>query len=357
MTYHIKLQGLVKDDGSTRLARGWRWEGRPVKPESIDRLAATEKQHLDRDGGRRIAAARVEGGRRADPPHGPQDLAHPPGRAVVRGTADGRLARSRRKPRSPTCAAARALPDPDPLWNRASNAVRAHAPAFACDRNQSVAEGKVAKISRALISVSDKTGVVELGAGLSAAGLEILSTGGTARALAAAGVPVREVGDYTGAPEILDGRVKTLHPRIHGGILGRPTAAHRAEMQAGTASSPDRSRGREPLPVPRDRRARRRPFDEVDREHRHRRAVDDPLGGQEPRARRGGRRSRRLRGVLAELDAAGEVSGARRASGWRARRSPTPPPTTARSPSHLGASSRRPRRRRADFPETLQLGG
>jgi phosphoribosylaminoimidazolecarboxamide formyltransferase/IMP cyclohydrolase len=90
----------------------------------------------------------------------------------------------------------------------------------------------IAKIARALISVSDKTGIVELGRRLSAAGLEILSTGGTAKALAGAGVPVREVGDFTGAPEILDGRVKTLHPRIHGGILGRPTPAHRAEMQA-----------------------------------------------------------------------------------------------------------------------------
>jgi phosphoribosylaminoimidazolecarboxamide formyltransferase/IMP cyclohydrolase len=89
----------------------------------------------------------------------------------------------------------------------------------------------LAKVSRALISVSDKTGVVDLARHLSAAGLEILSTGGTARALASAGVPVREVSDFTGAPEILDGRVKTLHPRVHGGILGRPTPAHRAEMQ------------------------------------------------------------------------------------------------------------------------------
>jgi phosphoribosylaminoimidazolecarboxamide formyltransferase/IMP cyclohydrolase len=88
-----------------------------------------------------------------------------------------------------------------------------------------------AKIARALISVSDKTGVVELGKRLAAAGLEVLSTGGTAKALAVAGVPVREVSDFTGAPEVLDGRVKTLHPRVHGGILGRPTAAHRAEMQ------------------------------------------------------------------------------------------------------------------------------
>jgi phosphoribosylaminoimidazolecarboxamide formyltransferase/IMP cyclohydrolase len=94
-----------------------------------------------------------------------------------------------------------------------------------------VANTKLAKISRALISVSDKTGVVDFGRRLSALGLEILSTGGTARALGEAGVPVREVSDFTGAPEILDGRVKTLHPRVHGGILGRPTPKHRAEMQ------------------------------------------------------------------------------------------------------------------------------
>jgi phosphoribosylaminoimidazolecarboxamide formyltransferase / IMP cyclohydrolase len=97
-----------------------------------------------------------------------------------------------------------------------------------------VATFRQAKPQRALISVSDKTGIVDFAKRLSAAGLEILSTGGTAKALAAAGVPVREVSDFTGAPEILDGRVKTLHPRVHGGILGRPTAAHEAEMrQAG----------------------------------------------------------------------------------------------------------------------------
>jgi phosphoribosylaminoimidazolecarboxamide formyltransferase/IMP cyclohydrolase len=76
-------------------------------------------------------------------------------------------------------------------------------------------------VRRALISVSDKTGVAELAKGLAELGVEILSTGGTARLLADSGVPVREVGDYTGFPEMMDGRVKTLHPRIHGGILGR----------------------------------------------------------------------------------------------------------------------------------------
>ncbi|MDH3514088.1 MAG: bifunctional phosphoribosylaminoimidazolecarboxamide formyltransferase/IMP cyclohydrolase, partial [Gammaproteobacteria bacterium] len=76
-------------------------------------------------------------------------------------------------------------------------------------------------IRRALISVSDKTGVVELARALKTHGIEILSTGGTAKLLADGGVAVTEVSDYTGFPEMLDGRVKTLHPKIHGGILGR----------------------------------------------------------------------------------------------------------------------------------------
>jgi phosphoribosylaminoimidazolecarboxamide formyltransferase/IMP cyclohydrolase len=86
------------------------------------------------------------------------------------------------------------------------------------------------RVRRALLSVSDKRGLADLARGLHALGVEILSTGGTARELAAAGVPVVQVSDYTGAPEILDGRVKTLHPRIHGGLLGRPTPEHQAEM-------------------------------------------------------------------------------------------------------------------------------
>jgi phosphoribosylaminoimidazolecarboxamide formyltransferase/IMP cyclohydrolase len=87
-------------------------------------------------------------------------------------------------------------------------------------------------IRRALISVSDKRGVVELAKVLAQHGVEILSTGGTAAALSAAGVPVKQVSDHTGAPEILDGRVKTLHPKIHGGLLGRDTPEHQAEMSA-----------------------------------------------------------------------------------------------------------------------------
>ena len=77
------------------------------------------------------------------------------------------------------------------------------------------------KIARALISVSDKSGLVELAKQLAPYGVEILSTGGSARKLAEAGVKVVEVGDYTGFPEIMDGSVKTLHPKIHGGLLQR----------------------------------------------------------------------------------------------------------------------------------------
>ena len=77
------------------------------------------------------------------------------------------------------------------------------------------------KITRALISVSDKTGIAEFAQTLADAGVEILSTGGTFRTLDEAGVPVIEVSDYTGFPEMMDGRVKTLHPKVHGGILGR----------------------------------------------------------------------------------------------------------------------------------------
>ena len=88
-------------------------------------------------------------------------------------------------------------------------------------------------IARALISVSDKDGLAELGQFLAARGVEILSTGGSARALSEAGVAVVEVADHTGFPEIMDGRVKTLHPTIHGGVLARrDLATHRDAMAA-----------------------------------------------------------------------------------------------------------------------------
>jgi len=79
----------------------------------------------------------------------------------------------------------------------------------------------MAKINRAIISVSKKEGIVEFAKALSSMGIEILSTGGTAKALRDAGIPVKEVSEYTGSPEMFEGRVKTLHPKIHGGLLSR----------------------------------------------------------------------------------------------------------------------------------------
>ncbi len=89
----------------------------------------------------------------------------------------------------------------------------------------------MATIKRALISVSDKTGIVEFAKELGSYGVEVLSTGGTAKMLRDAGLPVKDVSEHTGYPEMLDGRVKTLHPKIHGGLLGlRDNPAHVAKM-------------------------------------------------------------------------------------------------------------------------------
>ncbi len=94
-------------------------------------------------------------------------------------------------------------------------------------------------ISRALISVSDKTGIEDFARALADRGVEILSTGGTARLLRGAGIPVRDVSDYTGFPEMMDGRVKTLNPKVHGGILAR------RDVEADLASM--REHGIEPI--------------------------------------------------------------------------------------------------------------
>ena len=85
---------------------------------------------------------------------------------------------------------------------------------------------------RALLSVSDKTGLVEFGRALVDMGYELLSTGGTYQALDKEGVPVTQVSAVTGFPEMMDGRVKTLHPMIHGGILARPIPSHMQEAEA-----------------------------------------------------------------------------------------------------------------------------
>lgn len=87
-------------------------------------------------------------------------------------------------------------------------------------------------IRRALLSVTDKTGLADFAKGLEAHGVDLLSTGGTARLLRESGLQITEVSDFTGFPEMLDGRVKTLHPKVHGGILGiRDNAEHVKTME------------------------------------------------------------------------------------------------------------------------------
>ncbi|HYF54826.1 MAG TPA: bifunctional phosphoribosylaminoimidazolecarboxamide formyltransferase/IMP cyclohydrolase, partial [Salinarimonas sp.] len=89
------------------------------------------------------------------------------------------------------------------------------------------------RVTRALLSVSDKAGLVDFARALDARGVALVSTGGTRAALAAAGLPVRDVSDVTGFPEMMDGRVKTLHPKIHGGLLAiRHNPEHQAAMLA-----------------------------------------------------------------------------------------------------------------------------
>ena len=89
------------------------------------------------------------------------------------------------------------------------------------------------KIQRALISVSDKTGLIPFAQILAQAGIEIISTGGTAKTLREAGLTVKDVSEHTGFPEMLDGRVKTLHPKVHGGLLFiRGNETHEAAVRA-----------------------------------------------------------------------------------------------------------------------------
>jgi len=94
------------------------------------------------------------------------------------------------------------------------------------------------QIRRAIISVSEKRGIVDFAKRLAGMGISILSTGGTARALKEAGIAVTEISDYTGFPEMMDGRVKTLHPKVHGGLLGRRDNAEHIRQMEGTGIEP-----------------------------------------------------------------------------------------------------------------------
>jgi phosphoribosylaminoimidazolecarboxamide formyltransferase / IMP cyclohydrolase len=177
-------------------------------------------------------------------------------------------------------------------------------------------------LRRALLSVSDKTGLLALAQALAARGVELLSTGGSAKLLRDAGVTVREVADVTGFPEIMDGRVKTLHPKIHGGLLGRRGTDEAVMAQHGIAPIDLLVVNLYPFAAtiakPRLHRRRRH------REHRHRRPGDAARGGEEPRQRRAVVDPADYAAVLAELAAAGGTSAATRrrlaAKAYRAHR-------------------------------------
>src|SRR4029450_13048595 len=101
-----------------------------------------------------------------------------------------------------------------------------------CDLGQGSRTDHLRRISRALISVSDKAGLVDFARALAERGVELVSTGGTRKALADAGLAVRDVSELTGFPEMMDGRLKTLHPKVHGGLLAiRGNAEHDASAR------------------------------------------------------------------------------------------------------------------------------
>ena len=114
------------------------------------------------------------------------------------------------------------------------------------------------KIARALLSVSDKAGLADFAKALAGHGVEIVSTGGTAKALKDAGLKVIDVSELTGFPEMMDGRVKTLHPKVHGGLLAIRSQQRTHRRNDRARHQADRSRRGEPLPVRSHRRERRR---------------------------------------------------------------------------------------------------
>ena len=207
----------------------------------------------------------------------------------------------------------------------------------------------MSKVMRALVSVSDKKGVLDLGKRLAKLGVEILSTGGTARALREAGVPVRDVSDFTGFPEMLDGRVKTLHPRVHGGILGRATDEHREQMREHGIDAID-------LVVVnlypfRETVARGASFEEV---------IENIDIGGPAMVRSAAKNHERVAivvdpadydRVLGELETHGRDSAAACASSFVARPSRTPRPTTAPSPAIWPPCRRRSGRDRLSCPQ------
>ena len=181
------------------------------------------------------------------------------------------------------------------------------------------------RIERAIVSVSDKLGLAEFARGLAAAGVEFTAPAARGEHLESAGLPVRDVADYTGFPEMMDGRVKTLHPKVHGGILARRDNAEDMRPLAEHGIADLRPGGGEPLSVRGDGGQAGRERRRGDRADRHRRPDAGPRGGQEPRLRHRGHPARAIPGD----PRAGRAPAARPrsscAAGWPARPSPTRP--------------------------------
>ena len=200
-------------------------------------------------------------------------------------------------------------------------------------------------IRRALVSVYDKTGLDDLVRGLHEAGVALVSTGGSAARIESLGIPVTKVEDLTGFPECLDGRVKTLHPKVHAGILADRRLESHVAAARGARRRAVRPRGLQPVPVPPDRRVRR-DSRRVRRADRHRRAVHGARGREEPPVGR-----HRDLAVVATTTCwprsppAGSPSSS--ASGWPPRPSRTPRRTTSRWRPGWARCSRRPTTARA----------
>ena len=205
------------------------------------------------------------------------------------------------------------------------------------------------KISRALISVSDKTGILELASGLTSLEVELLSTGGTAKLLREKGLKVRDVSDLTGFPEMLDGRVKTLHPKVHGGLSGHSLKSSTPGAGEGTRHRIHRHGGGESLSLRKDRNEAWRDLGRVDREYRHRWSLDAALGREEFRGCHGSCGRRRLsRGSGRTTENRGSISRETRARLGRKAFA-----TTAAYDSAISTTLQK--MANGEFPETLHL--
>ena len=209
-------------------------------------------------------------------------------------------------------------------------------------------------IRRALVSVYDKTELVEIAEALVGAGVEIVSTGSTAKAIAAAGLPVTQVEQLTGFPECLDGRVKTLHPRVHAGLLADLRLDSHRDQLAELGISPVRALDQQPLPVHRDGGLRGR-GGRVRRADRHRWPVDGPRGGEEP-CRRWPCSPRRASTPSCTRRSPRAGSPWPSVSSWRRPRSGTPPTTTWPWPAGWARCSPTPARARGSRPGSAGAG-